>query len=208
MKGRHLLQEKEWGCPQDEHVSSRELTNVTHLIIHHSAGNNVSDDYGAVVLAYWDYHVNTHGWADIGYNWLVDPDGVLYKGRAWKSATQENVLGAHNSGKNSGTSGICLIGNYMSNIPSEVGLDKIGNISAFLCDKFGIDPLEQTYHDAISQINDNITGHGQSGGGTACPGTEVINRMQLIREITYSHLISDTSSIITTELQTIFVYIV
>jgi len=185
---------KGWGCPQDENVSSRSLTNVTHLIIHHSAGNTVSSDYAAVVRSYWNYHVNSNGWADIGYNWLVDPNGVLYKGRAWKSDTQENVIGAHNSGKNGNTAGICFIGNYVSNIPSDAGLDKIAEISAFLCDKYNIDPEGKSYHAAIERVNDNITGHGQSGGGTSCPGTQIINRMQTIRELTASKIIDITAA--------------
>lgn len=188
------INRKGWGCPQDENVVSRSLTNVTHLIIHHSAGNTVSSDYAAVVRSYWDYHVNTHGWADIGYNWLVDPNGVLYKGRAWKSDTQENVIGAHNSGKNGNTAGICFIGNYVSNIPSDAGLNKIAEISAFLCDKYNIDPEGKSYHAAIERVNDNITGHGQSGGGTSCPGTQIINRMQTIRELTASKIIDITAA--------------
>ncbi|MCF6268456.1 MAG: Ig-like domain-containing protein [Melioribacteraceae bacterium] len=189
-----FVSRKDWGCPQDENVSSRSLTDVTHLIIHHSAGNTVSNDFAAVVLAYWSYHVNGNGWDDIGYNWLVDPNGVLYKGRAWKSATEENVRGAHNSGKNSNTSGICLIGNYMSAIPSDSGLNKLASISAFLSDKYGIDPVGESYHNAIGRTNDNITGHGQSGGGTACPGTQMINRMQSIRELTFSKIIDITAA--------------
>ena len=180
------IDRKGWGCPQPENVSSRTLTDVTHLIIHHSAGNTVSNDFAAVVRAYWDYHVNSNGWDDIGYNWLVDPDGVLYKGRAWKSSTEENVMGAHNSGKNGNTAGICLIGNYVSNVPSEEGLNGIADISAFLSQKYGIDPLGESYHAALGTVNDNIDGHGQSGGGTACPGTQVINRLQVIRESTYN----------------------
>lgn len=140
---------KEWKCPQDENVSSRSLTNVTHIIIHHSAGSTVSSDYASVVRSYWSYHVNGHGWADIGYNWLVDPNGVLYKGRAWKNSTQENVVGAHNSAKNGNTVGICFIGNYDgSNIPSDDGLNMIASISAFLCDKYKVDPEKKSYHSA------------------------------------------------------------
>ena len=180
-----FVSRKSWGCPQSENVSSRSLTDVTHLIIHHSAGQTTSSDFAAVVLAYWDYHVNSNGWADIGYNWLVDPNGVLYKGRAWKSETEENVLGAHNSGKNGNTAGICFIGNYVSNIPSEIGLNKTAEISAFLCNKYGIDPLGTSYHAGIDAVNDNIDGHGQSGGGTACPGTQIINRLQVIRDKTF-----------------------
>ncbi len=185
---------KDWGCPQNEHVSTRSLTDVTHLIIHHSAGNTVSNDYAAAVLSYWDFHVNGHGWDDIGYNWLVDPNGVLYKGRAWKNSTQENVRGAHNSGKNGNTAGICFIGHYVSNVPSTIGLDKIAGILAFLSDKYGIDPLGKSNHIGINKINDNITGHGQSGGGTACPGTQIINRMQSIRELTYTKIVDITAA--------------
>ena len=180
---------KGWLCPQDENVSSRSLTTVTHLIIHHSAAHNVSSDFAAVVRTYWDWHVNGNGWDDIGYNWLVDPNGVLYKGRAWKTETQENVLGAHNSGKNSGTAGICFIGNYVSSIPSDEGLNMISRISAFLADKYEIDPVGTSYHAAIDAVNDNITGHGQSGGGTACPGTQIINRMPDIRLLTQSKIV-------------------
>ena len=189
-----FVSRKSWGCPQNENESSRSLTNVTHLIIHHSAANTVSNDYAAVVRTYWDWHVNGNGWDDIGYNWLVDPNGVLYKGRAWKSDTEENILGAHNSGKNSGTSGICFIGNYVSDIPNEIGLNKVADIAAFLCDKYEIDPSGKSYHAAIGKENDNITGHGQSGGGTSCPGTQLINRMQSIRELTNSKIIDITAS--------------
>lgn len=182
-----FVNRKSWGCPQSENVSSRSLTNVTHLIIHHSAGQTTSSDFAAVVLSYWDYHVNGHGWADIGYNWLVDPNGVLYKGRAWKSDTEENVLGAHNSGKNGNTAGICFIGNYESSIPSDIGLNKTAEIAAFLCNKYEIDPLESSYHAGIDRVNDNIDGHGLSGGGTACPGTQIINRLQTIRNLTFEY---------------------
>ena len=180
---------KGWNCPQDEHVSSRSLTTVTHIVIHHSAANTVSSDYGAVVRSYWNYHVNTNGWADIGYNWLVDPNGVLYKGRAWKNSTQENIVGAHNSGKNGGTVGVCFIGNYVSTAPSDDGLNMIASISAFLSDKYSIDPVGKSYHSAIGATNDNITGHGQSGGGTTCPGTQLKNRMPTIRELTSSKIL-------------------
>ncbi len=162
---------KEWGCPQAENNIEMELTAVTHLVIHHSAGANSASDYAAVVLSYWDYHVNGNGWADIGYNWLVDPHGVVYKGRAWYDEDNENVKGAHNSGKNSGTAGLCLIGNYTGDIiPTSDMWEATWDMLAFLCDKYSLDPLGVSYHSAIDKDNDVITGHRDSGGGTECPG--------------------------------------
>ena len=65
-------------CPPN---SSPDFTNVTHLIVHHSAGVNSAADWAAVVRSIWDFHVITRGWSDIGYNWLVAPTGVIYEGR-------------------------------------------------------------------------------------------------------------------------------
>lgn len=60
-------------CPPN---ASPSFTNVTHLIVHHSAGTNVANDWAAIVRAIWNLHVNVNGWADVGYNWLIDPNGV------------------------------------------------------------------------------------------------------------------------------------
>ena len=49
-----------------------------------------------------------NGWSDIGYHWLIDRDGAILAGRA------ETVIGAHVSGRNNGTIGICLIGGHGS----------------------------------------------------------------------------------------------
>ncbi|MES2628418.1 MAG: hypothetical protein V4616_05565, partial [Bacteroidota bacterium] len=53
-------------CPEP---ASPTPTTATHIIVHHSAGFNTSTDFKAVVAYYWDFHVNTNGWDDIGYNW-------------------------------------------------------------------------------------------------------------------------------------------
>lgn len=49
-----------------------------------------------------------NGWADIGYHWIIDRDGKVMAGRP------ETKIGAHVSGHNSGTLGICLIGGHGS----------------------------------------------------------------------------------------------
>lgn len=185
-----FVSRKSWGCPQAEHVSSRELTYVTHIVVHHSAANTISNDFAAVVRSYWDYHVNGHKWDDIGYNWLVDKNGVLYKGRAWKNAFEEHVKGAHNSKKNSNTVGICLIGNYQQYTPSVKSLDKLTSLMAFLSSKYGIDPVAQRYHTALRRVNNTITGHKQSGGGTLCPGKNIIGQLNKLRENTKNKILA------------------
>jgi hypothetical protein len=50
-----------------------------------------------------------YGFADVGYNFLVAPEGTIYEGRSLK------YQGAHVSGKNSGNIGIAFLGDYSSN---------------------------------------------------------------------------------------------
>ena len=173
--------------------SSRTTTTVTHLVLHHSAGNTYASDYAAVVRSYYIYHTQSNRWADIGYNWLVDPNGVVYQGRAWKSSTEENVIGAHNSGYNSNCLGLNIIGNYQVYQPTQKSLDKIAQLMAFLCDKFGLNPTATTYFAAMGVSKPVITGHKHSGGGTECPGQYLIAKYDWFRT-TVKNLLSEGSN--------------
>lgn len=54
------------------------------------------------------WHVKDNGWNDIGYHWVIAPDGTVLPGRA------ETVIGAGVAGHNSGVIHICLIGGHGS----------------------------------------------------------------------------------------------
>ena len=49
------------------------------------------------------------GWKDIGYHYVIYLDGTIHKGRA------ESVVGAHCSGYNKNSIGICYIGGVAKN---------------------------------------------------------------------------------------------
>lgn len=51
-----------------------------------------------------NYHMNSQGWADVGYNFLVDSQGRIYEGRGWL------VVGAHAAPRNTQGIGVCFIG--------------------------------------------------------------------------------------------------
>jgi hypothetical protein len=172
-------------CPSGDCTpqSSPSYTEVTHVIVHHSGTNYSSDtDYKQVVYSYWDYHVNTHGWNDIGYNWLVDPNGVLYEGRG------NEVQGAHFSCMNGNTMGVCVIGNFQTAIPTVQTLSTLEELIAWEATDKGIDVITSSYHPP-SQLNlQHISGHREGNSsslgcpsGTVCPGNHLYNKLPTIR---------------------------
>jgi len=168
-------------CPPD---ATPAYTTPTHIIVHHSAGHNVSNDYAAVVESYWDYHVNTKGWDDIGYNWLIDPNGVIYEGRG------DGVRGAHFSCMNTGTTGICLVGNFEEAEPSAAALSALTSMIAWeSCDK-GILPASHTTHTSSELDLYHVSGHrdgntspasGSCASGTVCPGESLYLKLEEVR---------------------------
>ncbi|MBK9733882.1 MAG: hypothetical protein IPO92_02475 [Saprospiraceae bacterium] len=80
-----------FGLDENIFIAPAAYTDVTHLIVHHSAGTNVSSNWKGVVASIFDFHVFTNGWQDIGYNWLIDPEGVIYTGRGGGDNVKELI---------------------------------------------------------------------------------------------------------------------
>lgn len=169
-------------------------TNVTHLIIHHSAGTNVSNDWAGVVAAYFDYHVNSNGWQDIGYNWLIDPNGVLYEGRGGG----DNIQGAHMCGYNRNTMGVCMLGNFEVATPTDTMMTTLIKLLGYKACKEDIDPLGDSEIASFAGHMFNISGHkdGCPPNYTTCPGRFLHEKLDLIRYATdyYIHESCDTVS--------------
>jgi hypothetical protein len=175
-----FVNRKEWNCPQGE--IARGYTTVTHLIVHHSAGTNVANDWGAIVLAIWNLHVFTNGWADVGYNWLIDPNGKLYEGRGGG----DNVTGAHFCGTNSGTMGVCMLGTYTSSQITTAAKNKLIEVLAWKACQRAIAPIELSYHNSSQKFIYHISGH-RDGCSTECPGEQVYRLLPEIRAAVASY---------------------
>lgn len=187
-----IVTRTEWGCPQGQgSLGSPSLTSPSHLIVHHSAGTSSSNDWPAVVRAIYTLHTQSNGWSDIGYNWLIDANGVVYQGRAWWQNTNDNVLGAHFCGKNSSTMGVCVMGTYTSASPTEAAKTSLTEILAYKTDERNINPLGSGYHISSGLTLNNISGH-RNGCATECPGTNLYNQLPDIRNRVYD-LLNPTS---------------
>lgn len=158
-------------CPPNPSPSQ---TNVTHLIVHHSAGTNVASDWAAVVRAIWDFHVNVNGWSDIGYNWLIDPNGVLYEGRG------DDILGAHFCGTNGGTMGLCMMGDFTNIQPANQAVKTLTQLLAWkACDE-NLDPQGSAFHASSGLTLNRISGH-RDGCSTSCPGNAFYPTLPYVR---------------------------
>lgn len=73
-----------------------------NAIIIHAADTPPVMDIGAEEIRRW--HVDGNGWADIGYHHVICRNGAVEEGRPIETP------GAHVSGRNADSIGICLVG--------------------------------------------------------------------------------------------------
>lgn len=179
-------------CPID---TTPQPTVASHFIVHHSAGQTTSSDFAAVVRSYYDLHTGTNGWDDIGYNWLIDGNGVVYEGRG------QGLQGAHFSCMNENTIGICVIGNYENATPTSEAINALQNFIAWGSCEEDIDVLGMDLHPSSTFNLDNISGHLDGNdspnacSSTVCPGVNLYSLLPTIRdEISALPCINDNSS--------------
>ncbi|RMG64680.1 MAG: T9SS C-terminal target domain-containing protein [Bacteroidetes bacterium] len=168
----------EWGCPDGQSPSCAQpaYAPVSHMIVHHSATPGTATNWAAVVLSIWNYHVNTNGWCDIGYNWLIAPDGVVYEGRGGGN----NVRGAHFCGTNTGTMGICMMGTYEETDPTPEALASLEKLLAWKGCDAGLDVTSTQLHASSGLLLPTIAGH-QDGCNTLCPGQHLYADLPSVR---------------------------
>lgn len=122
-------------------MSRRSATKL--IILHHAEASNCT------VQDIHRWHKN-NGWAGIGYHFLVRKDGSIYRGRP------EWAVGAHASGSNSDSIGICFEGAYMTETMPAAQKAAGKEIVAELKKKYGISKV-QAHRDVCA---------------TSCPGTK------------------------------------
>lgn len=128
-----LIPHAEWGGLEPDHQAENEtgfysgenplgwrvyegnLADVyTTLVLHHSVIYEADDL--STMLEIQNLHRTDRKWADIGYHYLIGKDGTIYEGRP------VNVRGVHVEGYNTGSVGVCLLGNFMEELPTETQL--------------------------------------------------------------------------------------
>lgn len=158
------------------------ITDVTHLIVHHSATANTSNNWPGVVASIFNYHANTNQWQDIGYNWLIDPEGNLYQGRGGG----DDVRGAHMCGYNDNTMGICMLGTFTNVDPDPRALATLDSLLAYKSCQKNFNPTTSAAIVSYPGTMFRISGHrdGCAPNYTECPGNRLHTFLPAIRQNT------------------------
>ncbi|MBS4014065.1 MAG: hypothetical protein KGZ97_09985 [Bacteroidetes bacterium] len=177
---------------------------ATHTVLHHGASPDTYTDGHAVVRSYWNYHVNTLKWADIGYNYLFDKYGNFFQGRFNPNLPNSDVRGAHAGNSNGASIGLNYLGNSDVTLPTTAQLNKTYEFLAWWYDRKGFDPTSSAtiaLQSGGSGSVPRICGHKDVNiGGTACPGNAAYAQLSSIRTNTKS-IIDNCNNNVPTNLQ-------
>lgn len=140
-----IITRAQWGARAPREIQNVSTSKRQNFMVHHSgAPANQS------VRVIQDFHMDTRGWSDIGYNFLIRDTGAIYEGRGW------DRVGAHATGWNTNSIGVCVIGDYQSNdVPAPA-----------------MESLRWLYRQANTHVGRNLTilGHRDANHSTECPG--------------------------------------
>lgn len=115
----------------NSNITKRSLDKIKRIILHHSGVTVLQS-----VEVIHNYHKNTNGWAGIGYHFYVRKDGSIYKGR------DVEYVGAHASGSNSDSIGICCEGDFEQEEMNETQKNSLKELVIYLKDKYNISTVQ------------------------------------------------------------------
>ncbi len=183
-----VITRQEWcngnsACVQTSYA--QQIIEPTHVVIHHGGSPDSYADGAAIVRSYWNYHVFSNGWDDIGYNFLIDTDGNIYQGRANNDFPAVDVKGTHAGNVNCSSVGVCFLGNSDAINATPVQLGKLYELLAWWFNDRGFDPT--TSDVVVNQAGSSylylprIIGHRDVKPNTICPGENVYQLLPEIR---------------------------
>lgn len=207
-----VVARSEWGADESMRFSGgtekspQVFFPVQKLIVHHTATGDGGADPAAAIRAIYAYHANDQGLGDIAYHFLIDRNGVVFKGRysgpvgttTADTITGENdagysVRGAHTGGANSGTVGIAILGTHTTTAITPATRAALVQMLAWESERHLLDPRATTTYtnpvDSSTRLVPNISGH-RDWSSTECPGETLYLELPAIREETAS-LIAD-----------------
>ena len=194
-----------WGGDTLKTRGTPQIGTVQMAFVHHTVNANTytAEDSPAIVLAIAKYHINSNGWNDIGYNFLVDRYGQIFEGRA--GGIDQAVIGAQAQGFNSYSTGISNIGTFESVAQTDAAINAQAQLIAWKLAIHGISPEgtvdlvsaggeSNRYASGRTVTFQRVSGH-RDADKTSCPGASLYAQVPIIRAraIAQDYPIADTT---------------
>jgi hypothetical protein len=140
-----IVSRAEWGAAPADHTTELTPALVRLFVVHHTA---TPFRGSRSIRGIQQFHQGPDRlWSDIGYNFLVAPDGMVYEGRGWA------FRGAHAKGHNFESIGVAYVGFGDRPVPGPA--------------KRAIMDLHREAEKRFGELE--VVGH-RDVGRTACPG--------------------------------------
>jgi len=150
------------------------IKDVKMIVIHHTASVKNLDDPKTAIRNIQYYHAVRRGWGDIGYNYVIDPEGNIYEGRRGG----EKVVGGHAIPVNRASIGISVMGNFQSQaLPKEV-VESIVKLTRAKAELYNLDLNGRLKYKGV---NYNVLQGHRDNSPTACPGENLYIALPSIR---------------------------
>lgn len=158
---------------------------VRFLLVHHTLTPNTDrpDTVAGRIRGIYAFHTRDRGWADVAYNFFVDPFGVIWEGR------QGSIAGPVQPDATGGSQGYsqlgCFIGDFTSTLPTPAAMDAMVALLAWLAARSSL-PLQgevsftsrgsSRWPKGVTVTTPRIAGH-RDMSRTDCPGDALYPRV-------------------------------
>lgn len=164
-----IVNREEWGARDVHHEAKEEfgfysldnpegwrdyegdLRNVYQTVVIHHSVVYADNDYTTIKVVQ-NLHVDDRDWADIGYHFCVGQDGTVFEGR------KMSARGTHTELYNTGSLGVCLLGNFEINTPTQIQVNRANELVRWL---------------ALRLRLTHLAGHRDFNSETVCPGANL-----------------------------------
>lgn len=150
-----------WGARPWKSAELQDPVHIDRAYFHYADQSSPGQDFpheAAAVAAIQRFHMDTRGWADIGYHAIIGMSGTVYQGRPVQH------VGAHTLGHNTGSVGVCFLTNDGFGLAAGAAAVDWIDLAEFL-----------SIHRRVA-----VFGH-REGSATHCPGDTIMGWVERVR---------------------------
>jgi len=171
-------------------LGCRSDVGLRHAVVHHTVNQNgyAESSVPGLLSGIQQYHMQTRGWDDIGYNFVIDRFGRIWQAR--EADLYEPISSGHTTGLNAESVGVAVLGTFSTTTVPDAVVDSLGLLIGWKLSLHGVDPhghtLVRSSGGDFAEPGEfidvrNISGH-RDNQQTSCPGTVLYDRIDEIRD--------------------------